>query len=652
MIDFINVSKHFGTQDVLLDVSLRINAGEKVGIVGPNGAGKSTLFNLLTREIGPDAGTVSLPKNLRIGYLRQQLRPHLVRESLLEYAENAVAELRQVELEMTRLEHLVGTPGEATPERLRQLGELHGRFEHLGGYTLRNRAEATLSGLGFAVAAFANPFASFSGGWQMRAELARVLVSAPDMLLLDEPTNYLDVPAIEWLQGFLRSFPGTLLLISHDRYLLNILCTTTVEVANCRATRYLGNYEYYAAERENRHAQLLAAKQNQDRKREQLERFVDRFRAKSSKAAQAQSRIKQLDKMEDIALPQEMLRPARIRLAKPARAGAEIVRLEDAGLSYDGQRFVFRHLDFRLERGTKAAVIGLNGMGKTTLLRVLAGHKSLSEGKRQLGTGVEVGYQSQDFTDTMDPTRTVFQTAKAAAPERSESEIRSLLGSFRFGGDAVDKPVEVLSGGEKVRLALARLLLSCPNFLLLDEPTTHLDIPSRQSLEEALRDYEGTLCLVSHDIEFIRHVATTIFDLTPQGVVRYYGDYDYYKGKTADQSGGGARREIDDVLEVIEEQKNGDRKSQRREAAERRQQLSRQLKPLKERSATAVKRVETLEAEQAAMLAKLGAGQATSEEMASFGRRLKELPAEIEQATAAWEAAELAIEAVKTAEGE
>jgi ATP-binding cassette subfamily F protein 3 len=643
MIDFINVDKHFGTQDVLVQASFRVNSGEHVGIVGPNGAGKSTVFSLIVGELGCDGGSVRLPKDLRVGHLRQQLRPYAVDDTLMEYVENAVPELHGIERELTRVEHRLAEEGDGDGTLVHALGELQTRFEDLGGYTLRTRASKTLSGLGFAESSFATPFSSFSGGWQMRAELARVLVSEPDVLLLDEPTNYLDVPAIEWLREFLRQFPGTLLLISHDRYLLNALTNVTVEVAGGTATRYSGGYSYYEREREQRQEQLLAAKQNQDRRREQLERFVERFRAKNTKASQAQSRMKMLEKMEEIELPPQMVKAPAIRLPKPSRCGAEVVRLEDAGMSYGGGVFVFRGLDIRIERGVKAAVIGANGMGKTTLLRCLAGQRELSEGRRIVGHNVELGYMSQEFADTMSPDCTVFETARAASASATESEIRAILGSFRFGGDAIDKRVEVLSGGEKVRMALVRLLLKCPNYLLLDEPTTHLDISSREALEEALRDYEGTLCLVSHDIEFIRHVANTVFELTPGGLVRYYGDYDYFKAKKTESETGEDAADPEATVKALAVPAS-DRKVQRREEARRRRELAATLKPLKQRSAAAEKRLEELEAERDEITATMAAGSLAPEDLARFGRRLKQLPSLIEEASSEWEEAELAIE--------
>lgn len=643
MIDFINVCKHFGTQDVLEEASFRINAGERVGIVGPNGAGKSTIFSLITGELSCDSGSVTMPRGLRVGHLRQQLRPYAVKDSLLTYVENAVPELQAIERRLIAAEGRLAAGGGDNDRLLRSIGDLQSRFEHMGGYTLRTRAEKTLSGLGFCEGQFSSPFASLSGGWQMRAELARVLVAEPDLLLLDEPTNYLDVPAVEWLQDYLRQYEGTLLLISHDRYLLNSLTQVTIEVAACKATRYSGGYGYYEQTREQRYAQLLAAKQNQDRRREQLERFVERFRAKNTKAAQAQSRMKTLEKMDDIEVPTHVFKAPAIRLSSPSRSGNEMVRLENAGSSYDGRVFVFRGLDLRIERGMKAVVIGPNGMGKTTLLRSLAGQLELKEGRRLLGHNVEVGYMSQEFADTMDPSLTVFETARDAGNAQTESEVRSILGSFRFSGDAVDKRVEVLSGGEKVRLALARLLLRCPNFLLLDEPTTHLDIPSREALEQALAAYSGTLCLISHDIQFIRNVATTVFELTPFGLTRYYGDYDYFKAKKGEVEGGAAASGAEETVTAIKEQ-TLDRKQQRRRAAENRKELAARLNPLRERSRNAEKLIAELTTEQARLAQEIAAGQLKQKQLAETGRRLKELPQLLAQATSDWEQAELEIE--------
>ncbi|MCF7853984.1 MAG: ATP-binding cassette domain-containing protein [Candidatus Pacebacteria bacterium] len=637
MIDFQNITKSFGMGDVLRDVTFRVNAGERVGVTGPNGAGKSTIFALITGEISPDSGSFHIPKDLRIGHLRQQLNPHEVKRSILEYAENALGTVQSLQRRIHDIESTIHAEHRKAKEtELAELAELQHEFEHLGGYELRTRAEAALTGLGFNPTALDRPFQTLSGGWKMRAELARVLVAHPDILLLDEPTNYLDVPAVEWLTSFLEGWSGTLMLISHDRYLLNTLTGVTVEVANARATRYEGAYNHYVQERRQRAEQLAAAKKNQDRKRQQIERFVERFRAKSTKASQVQSRVRMLDKMDEIEVPPTALTPPRIHLPPVRRSGQEVVQLDDAGLSYDGKTWIFRKLDVTLERGAKAAVVAPNGTGKTSLLRVLAGTLELSEGRRRLGVNVTVGYQAQDYTDILHPGHTVFASAKRLSEAASDADTRSVLGGFGFSGTAVDKQVNVLSGGEKVRLAIATLLLRSPNFLVLDEPTTHLDIPSRQALENALREYPGTLCLVSHDIEFIRQVATTIFHLSPQGLVKYFGGYDYYREKheaekmTALQPAG-----------AIEQQ--NDKKQRKREEARVRQLFAEQRRPHEEASRTAEQRIDELHAEQETLLEKLQ-NQPNAPDIAATTRRLGELQKELEQATQQWEQAELAIE--------
>jgi ATP-binding cassette subfamily F protein 3 len=640
MIDFQNVSLGYGGQEVLVDVSFRIGAGDRVGIVGPNGTGKTTLFSLLTGELTSDKGSISVPRDLKTGYLRQQLVPHTVSDSLLDYVENALSTVRTIQHEIEALEaSLPSIEGKERERGLKRLGHLQTEFENLGGYELSTRAQEALGGLGFSTNEFHQPFQSFSGGWQMRAELARALVARPDLLLLDEPTNFLDIPAVEWLQRFLREYRGTLLLISHDRYMLNTLTTVTLEVLGGRVTRYGGNYDYYVRERRSRHEQLEAAKKNQDRRREQVERFIERFRAKNTKSSAVQSRVKMLEKLEEIDIPSVALPRARIRMAKPPHCGAEVMRLEGAGVTYDSQRWVLRGLDLRVDRGEKTALVGLNGMGKTTLLRVLAGILPLSEGRRIVGHKVVPGYQAQDFGEMMSPDRTVFETVKAVSPGSTEREIRTLLGGFLFSGDAVEKTVSVLSGGEKMRLAFARLLLNPPNFILLDEPTTHLDITARETLENALQTYEGTLFLVSHDIEFVRHVATSIIAMTPPIVSRCPGNYDYYREKIArDQDAA-----LPQPLPAAGETKVADRKALRREKAVRRQELGRLKRPHEEAIRRAEVEIASLEKEQAALVESLSTPSPTTD-FAGINRRLSQIKYELSIVADRWEKSSLALE--------
>ncbi len=637
MIEFRQVTKQYGAQTVLGDVSFTINRGERVGIVGPNGAGKSTVCSLIVEELGSDKGTVTLPRGLRLGYVRQQLPFVASTVTLLDYTENAVPALLENQHAIEALEQTLSAETEpAARERLlRRLGELQSEFEHAGGYTLKTRAEVTLGGLGFPVEDLHRLLADFSGGWQMRAELSRALVADPELLLLDEPSNYLDIPAVEWLEAFLENYRGTLLLISHDRFLLNKLTTVTLEVANGRVARYPGNYDYYAREREVRLEQSLAAQKNQDRKREQLERFVERFRAKNTFATRAKSKMKMIERMEEIETPQRIVSRGRIRLRPPPHCGHEIVRLDGAGLTYDGTRWVLRGVDLRIEKGEKLALVGLNGMGKSTLLRLLGGSLPLSEGRRVVGHNVAVGYQSQDFAETMDPDRTVFDTLKGFAPELSEQETRTLLGGFGFSGDNVEKRVAVLSGGEKVRLAFARLLARPPNFLILDEPTTHLDIAAREALEQALQDYAGTLCIVSHDIEFVRRVATGIISMRPPGIRRWPGSYDYYHEKSTAEAtrvqaaAPTARRDRDPAT---------DKKAARRERAKQRQELYTRTRDLKKLLAKCEEHVARFEGERDGLLAQIAAA-APGADYAALNQRLASVQTLIEQYTQRWEGA-------------
>ncbi len=503
-----------------------------------------------------------------------------------------------------------------------------------------------LGGLGFPPEAFDRAFLAFSGGWQMRAELARVLAAAPNLLLLDEPSNYLDLPAIEWLQRFLRGFEGTLLIISHDRYLLRTLTNITVEVDAGLVTRYPGDLDFYLREREARHALLVAAKANQDRKREHLERFVERFKAKAAFAAQAQSRMKALEKMEEIRLPRRSRAAACLRIAPAPHSGAEIVRLENVDFSYDGQKFILKDVNLNVGRGEKIAIVGYNGMGKTTLLRILAGTRQPTGGKRVLGHKVIPGYQSQEYAETIDPDQSVLASAKQAAPFLTERELRSQLGGFGFGEEDVNKPGGVLSGGERIRLAFLRLFLSVPNFLLLDEPTTHLDIEGCQTLERLLQKYDGTVCIVSHDVVFVRAVATSIIELSPAGIRRFPGGYDYYREKIAAEAAGSSAANRTDRTDRTDPSDRSDSsatptlnsKELRRARADMRVKYQTRIKELRHRVQTMEQRIAKMEAEQTQLSTELSSG-APDLDYAGKSSRLKSIQAELGRHSADWEEA-------------
>lgn len=627
------MSKAFGAQEVLKAVTFRINAGERIGIVGPNGAGKSTVFGLISDDVEADKGDVVLPKNIRIGYLHQQLNPHAVGQNLLEYTEDSIPELKTIPARIHELEAQMGGLQPVEKERvLKRIGELQHEFEHLGGYEMRARAEAALCGLGFKVDEFGNPFASFSGGWQMRAELARTLISNPDLLMLDEPSNYLDLPAVEWLQKYLRGYDGTMLLISHDRYLLRSLATVTLEIAGGNATRYQGGYDYYLIEREARIHHQLAAKKNQDREREQIESFVRRFRAKSTKASQVQSRIKQLEKMEAIEAPATVSNLSKIRIGDPPHCGHEIIRLEQAGVTYDQKRWIFQQLDLRINRGEKVALVGYNGMGKTTLLRTLAGKIDPNTGRRVLGHKVVVGYQSQDFAETMPPEKSVFHIVKEQNPGASEADVRKLLGGFGFSGEAVQKRCEILSGGEKIRLAFARLFINPPNFLLLDEPTTHLDVNGREALEASLKAYKGALCVVSHDVTFVRNIAEHIVAIDDAGVMRYPGGYDYFLQKQealgAGSVGQGGRKPETENLKPESQAKAADKGKNARKARAQQREAEKALRKIE-------KQIDQLAEEQTALTEEMMSRR--DADFATINARLAQIQIEIQTLETRWE---------------
>ena len=642
MLDFRNISVHYGHQDVLTGVTFRVNKGDRVGIVGPNGSGKSTLFKIILGELSTDSGELVVEQNPRIGWTRQNPAPDTPGQTLLDYSLKGIPGLSEMEAELTELETDL-----TDPAKLKRYGELQTKFEHLGGYDIETRVKIALGGLGFTTEDFQKPFMSFSGGWRMRAELSRVLASRPDLLLLDEPSNYLDLPAVEWLQKFLKAYEGTLMLISHDRYLLRTLTSITVEVDAGTVTRYEGGLDYYLEEREVRYRHLKAAKENQDRHREQLQRFVDRFRAQATKAAQAQSRQKLIDKLDEerIVLPKRYTQSGRLRLAEPPPSGLEMFRCEHLGFSYDGKKKVLDDVSFQIVRGDKVALIGYNGLGKTTLMRIIAGTRQPTGGLAVLGHNVIPGYLSQEFAETIPPDVSVYRNAKNAIPPgMNEKNFRNLVGAFGFDENDVEKPAGVLSGGEKIRLAFLRLYLSAPNFLLLDEPTTHLDLDGRRLLQEALQKYTGTVLLVSHDIDFVRATATSILEITREGIRKYPGGYDYYLEKKTELEGGGQKpsesRPTPPKAESAAENAAPalSPKELRRRRAEERAKTAPRLRELKKRVETAEKKVDELQKALDAASAELFNPTPTTD-FAEVNRKVRTLQCEIDRYTADWEAA-------------
>ena len=532
MINLSNVSKYFGTQDVLNGIDIQINEYEKIGIVGPNGQGKSTFFNLISGEINPDEGYINTPKKITTSYMHQNVKLSYKKESLIEYTENSNPKLIKIKNEIKNLNEQIQKHSQNV-QLLNKLDDLLENYALLDGYEMTHKAETALSGLGFKENQYNDLFENFSGGWKMRAELARLLISNPKILLLDEPSNYLDLPAIEWLKKYLENFNGTMLMISHDRYLLNSLTTKTIEISNGNAIKYEGNYEYYIDEKNKRLEHELNKEKNLSKKREEIQNFIDKFRANSKKASLVQSRIKMLDKMEKVEVKINKA-STNIRIPTPPSSGKNVISITKGNFGYNEKEIILNNVDLNIDRNEKFAFIGANGAGKTTLLKILAGNLKLKSGNLKIGHNVIIGYQSQEFGETLNPDLSVFETL-LKDNDINDKNIRKILGDFGFSKDSIYKKTNVLSGGEKIRLSFARMFSNPPNYLILDEPTTHLDIDGRAGLEKLLKDYEGTICVVSHDITFIRNLNAHIIHVNNNEIDRYYGNYDYFLNKSNDQ---------------------------------------------------------------------------------------------------------------------
>jgi ATPase subunit of ABC transporter with duplicated ATPase domains len=534
VIAFSSVTKQYGGQLLFVDASFQINAGEKVGLVGPNGAGKSTIFRLIVGEESADDGAVEKPRKLTYGYFRQDVGDLHGRSILAETCAGA-GEVADLADELAALTMKLET--DPTDEVVMRFGEVQARYQDLGGYELEARAQEILHGLGFAQEQMHNDVGTLSGGWKMRVALAQILLAKPELLLLDEPTNYLDLESILWLEGFLRDYQGTVVMTCHDREIMNRVVGKIVEIDGGALRSYTGNYDFYERMREIEAQRREAEYARQQAMLAKESRFIERFKTHVAKAAQVQSRLKKLDKIEKIAEPRRFIE-RNFEFRSPTRSGDDVVRLEALAKAY-GTRVVHNGLTLTVRRKERWAVMGENGAGKSTLLKMIAGALAPDDGAATIGASVTMGYYAQHVMDQLSGDRTVLEELQEHAPSANQGTLRNLAGAFGFQDDDVFKPVSVLSGGEKARVALAKLLYDAPNLLVLDEPTNHLDIATKRSLVKALREYEGTLIFVSHDRQFLSALATRVIELAPGAPPHIYGgSYDEYVASTGREAPG------------------------------------------------------------------------------------------------------------------
>jgi ATPase subunit of ABC transporter with duplicated ATPase domains len=532
MITFSNIQKQYGKQLIFVEASFQLNPGEKVGLVGPNGAGKTTLFRMIVGDESPDDGDVTVPKKLTIGYFRQDVE-EMTGRSVLDEAIAGSGRVGDLHHELEHLQQALEDPAQFDDmdRILERFGEVQEEYEHLGGYTLEAQAREVLHGLGFKDDQIDGDVGALSGGWKMRVALARVLLGRPDVLLMDEPTNHLDLESIIWLEQFLKDYAGSLLMTSHDREFMNRIVTKIAEIDAGEIIVYSGNYDFYVRERTIRETNQQAAFARQQSMLAKEQRFIERFKTHAAKAAQVQSRIKALDKIEKIELPKKR-QVVKFDFRVPPRSGDQVAVIEDLHKSY-GKRVIYDGFSLTIRRGEHWAVMGRNGAGKTTLLKMIAGATTPDSGSVRLGASLNMGYFAQQSLDVLDPELTIIEHLQNDFPGDGLGSLRSLAGAFQFSGDDVDKKIRSLSGGEKSRLAMARMLYNPPNFLILDEPTNHLDLATKEMLVEGLKDFEGTMIFVSHDRTFLRGLGTRVLELGGEtGTDRtprvYAGSYNEY----------------------------------------------------------------------------------------------------------------------------
>ena len=568
MIDLSNVSLQFGGKYLFKDVNYKISSGDKISLVGANGTGKSSILKIISGQLQPESGEVLKQKRISIGYLPQDHVTH-AGKTLLQEASSALSDIIELQNKEISLSEALSNPNLTEDEQMdlaHQLGEVHHKLDGLDSYSAESKVEKILIGLGFDEEDFPRLTDEFSGGWQMRIALAKILISQNDILLLDEPTNHLDIDSLEWLIDFLKAYKGGLLIVSHDKNFITQVTNRTLEIFLGKFFTFKGDYDAYIKYKIERDELTVHQYEQQQKKIKETEKFIERFRYKATKSRQVQSRIKQLDKVDLIELPEDKSE-INIRFTEPPQSGRTPIKLTSIYKSY-GDKKVFEGIDFEIEKGEKIAFVGPNGAGKSTLAKIIAGVIDYNSGERVLGHNTIVSYYAQDVADNLNPTLDILETVDGIDVNKTVGQLRSLLGSFLFSGDDVFKKVGVLSGGEKSRVALCKILLTKANFIILDEPTNHLDYTSKLILQKALIDFKGSLILVSHDVDFLRPIASKVIDIRKGKLKTYLGDIDYFLSKRDLSS-----LERDSVVvEKKEKLETINRKDQKRIEAELRQQ--------------------------------------------------------------------------------
>ncbi len=568
MIDLSNISLQFNGKYLFKDVNYRISSGDKISLVGANGTGKSSLIKIIAGQLEPESGEVIKQKRISIGYLPQDNVTH-IGKTLLEEASSALSDIIELQNKEKLITDSLNDPKLSDEEKMdlaHQLGEVHHMLEGLDSYSAQSKVEKVLLGLGFSEDDFQLLTDQFSGGWQMRIALAKILISQNDLLLLDEPTNHLDIDSLEWLINFLKSYNGGLLVVSHDKNFINQVTNRTLEIFLGRFYTFKGDYDSYLKYKNERDELISHQYEQQQKKIKETQKFIERFRYKSTKAKQVQSRIKQLEKIDLVELPEDK-NEIDIKFSTPPQSGRTPIKLVSISKFY-GDKKVFEEIDFEIERGEKIAFVGPNGAGKTTLAKIIAGVIGFNSGERILGHNTIVSYYAQDVADNLDPDLDIIETVDGIAEDKTIGQLRSLLGSFLFSGDDVFKKVGVLSGGEKSRVALCKILLTKANLIILDEPTNHLDYNSKLILQKALIDFKGSLILVSHDIDFLRPIVNKVVDIRKGTIKLYPGDIDYFLSKRSEFSDSSTESNY----EIKEKKVFSNRKDQKRIEAEIRQQ--------------------------------------------------------------------------------